>query len=450
MQPRTSRWTVRAVTAIVAVGLLLGATPLRAHDIPARVTVLSFLKAEGHTLRVLVRVPLAAMRDLNFPLTGPGYLDLSRSDPLLLDAANIWVAGGMTLQENGRRLLDPGIAAIRISLPSDRSFASYDSALAHVTGPKLPVTTQLIWQQAMLDVLLTYPIESEHSNFSIRPAFARLGLQTTTVFRFLPAGKSERAYQFLGDPGLVRLDPHWYQAALTFVKLGFKHILDGTDHLLFLFCLIIPVRRLRPLIAVITAFTLAHSITLAASTLGLAPQALWFPPLIETLIALSILYMAFENILGARVEGRWLLAFGFGLVHGFGFSFFLRNSLQLASSHLATSLLTFNLGVELGQLFVLALTLPVLALLFKRVPERAGIILLSAIVAHSAWHWMTDRVSVLRQYRFEWPVLDAAFLANLLRGLLLLLIVLLAGWLMSGVVRRINRPATAPKPAVEG
>jgi len=447
MHPRTSR----LVFAALGAGLLLGPAPLRAHDIPARVTVLSFFRPEGHSLRVLVRVPLAAMRDVNFPLIGPGYLDLSRSDALLFDAANIWVAGGMTLQENGRELQDPRIADIRVSLPSDRSFASYDSALAHVTGPRLPVATELIWQQAMLDVLLEYSIDSDHSSFSIRPAFARLGLQTTTVLRFLPAGKSERVYQFLGDPGLVRLDPRWYQAALTFVKLGFHHILDGLDHLLFLFCLIIPVRRLRPLIAIVTSFTLAHSITLAASTLGLAPQALWFPPLIETLIALSILYMAFENILGAKPDRRWLLAFGFGLVHGFGFSFFLRNSLQFAGSHLATSLLTFNLGVELGQLFVLGLTLPVLAFLFKKVmPERAGVILLSAIVAHSAWHWMTDRVSVLRQYRFEWPALDAAFLANLLRGLLLLLVVILAGWLMYGVVRRITRPATAPKPAVEG
>jgi len=337
--------------AVGAVMTGLGPTALAAHDIPARVTVLSFLKAEGRTLRVLVRVPLAAMRDVNFPLTGPGYLDFGRADSLLFEAASLWVAGGMTFQENARELKDPRIAAIRVSLPSDRSFASYDSALAHVTGPKLPATTELIWQQALLDVLLEYSIESDQSSFSIRPAFARLGLQTTTVLRFLPAGKSERAYQFLGDPGLIRLDPRWYQAALSFVKLGFRHILDGLDHLLFLFCLIIPLRRVRPLIAVITAFTLAHSITLAASTLGLAPQALWFPPLIETLIALSILYMAFENILGAKMERRWMLAFGFGLVHGFGFAFYLRSSLQFAGAHLATSLLSFNLG-EIGRAHV--------------------------------------------------------------------------------------------------
>ena len=84
------------------------------------------------------------------------------------------------------------------------------------------------------------------------------------------------------------------------MKLGFCHILDGTDHLLFLFCLVIPFRRFRSLVAVVTAFTVAHSITLIASAYNLAPDALWFPPLIETLIATSIVYMALENIVGAN------------------------------------------------------------------------------------------------------------------------------------------------------
>ena len=99
--------------------------------------------------------------------------------------------------------------------------------------------------------------------------------------RFLPDGGTERALEYIGDPGLVRLDPGWSQAAWQFVKLGFAHILDGIDHLLFIFCLVIPFRRIKPLIWVVSAFTVAHSITLIASTLGLAPGGLWFPPLIE-------------------------------------------------------------------------------------------------------------------------------------------------------------------------
>ena len=104
----------------------------------------------------------------------------------------------------------------------------------------------------------------------------------------------------------------------------------------------------------VTSFTVAHSVTLIASAYDWRPAALWFPPLVETLIAASIVYMALENIVGARRRRRWLITFAFGLVHGFGFSFALRETLQFAGSHLLTALLAFNLGVELGQLVVLA------------------------------------------------------------------------------------------------
>src|SRR4029453_46118 len=152
--------------------------------------------------------------------------------------------------------------------------------------------------------------------------------------------------------------------------LGFKHILDGIDHLLFLFCLVIPFRRLRSLVAIITSFTVAHSITLIASAYNLAPDALWFPPLIETLIAVSIVYMALENIVAPQLKRRWLITFAFGLVHGFGFSFALRQTLQFAGAHLLTSLVSFNLGVELGQLLVLLVLIPALGLLFRFVLDE--------------------------------------------------------------------------------
>jgi mono/diheme cytochrome c family protein len=439
MRPRTSRLGLSA--ALVTGLLIAGPGRTEAHEIPARVTVVAFVRPEGRILKVLVRVPLVAMRDIEYPLREQGYLDLPRAGPSLDDAAMLWIAGAIEFRENGRPLGDVRVAATRVSLPSDRTFDSWENALAHLTGAPLPEQTQLVWQQGLLDILLEYPIESDRSHFAIRPALARLGEQTTTVLRFLPPGGGERAYQFSGDPGLVRLDPRWHHTALRFVKLGFLHILDGIDHLLFLLCLVIPFRRFRPLIAVITSFTVAHSITLVGSTLGLAPSALWFAPLIETLIALSIVYMAFENIVGARLERRWILAFGFGLVHGFGFSFFLRDSLQFAGANLAASLLAFNVGVELGQILVVAAAVPVLGWLFRRIPERIGTILLSALVAHSAWHWMTERGATLRQYRFEWPVLDVALVADVMRALMLVLIVAGAAWLMLGLARRLAQTA---------
>ena len=406
-----------------------------AHEIPNDVTVQAFLKPEGRSLRFLVRVPLKAMRDMTFPTTGPGYLDVERADPQLEDAAILWIADYVRIYEGDALLRPPRVESARVSLPSDRSFVSYDEALAHVTGPKLSNSIELYWEQGVLDVLFSYAIDSDRSAFSIEPGLDHLGLRVVSVLRFLPPGGAVRAFEFTGDPGLVRLDPRWHQAALRFVQLGFAHILDGIDHLLFLVCLVIPLRRLRTLLAVVTSFTVAHSVTLIASAFGLAPNALWFPPLIETLIAVSIVYMAVENIVGARVERRWLITFGFGLVHGFGFSFALQETLQFAGAHLLTSLLAFNVGVEIGQVVVLAVLVPAIAWLFARVvDERVGTIVLSALVAHTGWHWMTERGSQLRQY--DWPTFDAPLLLVALRWAMLLVVLAGVYWLVFVVLKR--------------
>ena len=397
--------------ACLAAALVVWAAGLTAHDLPTDVLVQAFVKPEGARLRLVVRVPLAAMGDVDFPTRGPaGLMDLARIDQALADAVALWIVPGVVMYENDRPLGQPQLVGVRVSLPSDRSFVSYAEALAHVSAPRIAPDVDLYWNQAMLDAVLDYDIQSDQSAFAIRPSFARLGVHVATALRFLPPGGAVRGFEFRGDPGHVRLDPQWHQAALRFVQLGFVHILEGADHLLFLVCLVIPLRRLRSLIPVVTAFAAAHSITLVASALDIAPSGLWFPPLIETLIAASIVYMAIENMLARRFDHRWKVAFAFGLVHGFGFSFALRESLQFAGAHLLSSLLSFNVGIELGQVLILALLIPPLNFVFRHArSERVGTLVLSALVAHTAWHWMVDRGSDLRQFRFAWPTLDAAF-----------------------------------------
>jgi len=481
------------VACAAAAALAIGAgVRLGAHDIPNDVTVQTFVKPEGTRLRLLVRVPLQAMRDMDYPkprnTTRGDLMDLGRAESTLRDASTLWISDFLDVYENDVELPKPQVVAVRASLQSDRSFTSYEDALAHVTGPPLPPDTEFVWSQGLLDVLFEYPIQSDRSNFSVQPRLARLGIRTLTVMRFLPPGGAVRAFEFYGDPGLVRLDPSWFQASWQFVKLGFFHILDGTDHLLFLACLVIPFRRFRSLIAVVTAFTVAHSITLIASAYNLAPDALWFPPLIETLIATSIVYMALENIVFAASTGtqrpqraqrlfgasavpdshkdsisadpaaaassalrrRWLVTFAFGLVHGFGFSFALRQTLQFAGSHLLTSLFSFNVGVELGQLLVLLVLIPALEILFRFVvAEQLGTIILSALVGHTAWHWMGDRYAVLRQFRFEMPVIDAAFLAAAMRWAMLAVVAVGLYWIVFGLRTR-RLPTDAEDVSVNG
>jgi HupE / UreJ protein len=428
-----------ATAATVACAIALSAA---AHDIPTDVKINAFVKPAGKRLELLIRVPLAAMIEVDIPTRGPGYLDLPRADEALRNAAKLHLIDNITVYENGAPLPPPRILYARVSLASDRSFTSYEQARAYVEGPPLSDDLQLYWNQQLLDVLLEYPIQSDRSEFAIRLRVDRLGQKVSTALRFLPPAGATRAFELYGDPGLVGLDPRWHQAALRFVVSGFWHILDGTDHLLFLSCLVIPFRRLRPLIIIVTAFTVGHSISLIASAFGFVPDALWFPPLIETLIAVTIIYMALENIvyaalgkLGSDISRRWIIAFAFGLVHGFGFSFALRESLQFAGDHLLTALFGFNVGVEIGQIAVLLVLIPALDLIFRyAVAEWLGVIIMSALIAHVAWHWMIERGEQLAKFPF--PKIDAAFLASVMRGLMAMLILAFAVWLANGWLRR--------------
>ncbi len=372
--------------------------PAYAHEVPSDVTVRILVRPEGDRINLLVRAPLEAMQDIVFPTVGPGYLDVPRAAPQLRDAAQLWLADNLELYEGERRVALT-LVAVRASIPSDRSFAEYDSALAHFAAAPLPAGLDLPWQQALLDVQFDAPIESPGSLFSIRPRTERLGMRVVNAVRFFGASGVERVFQIEGDAGVVALDPRWHQSLLRFLTQGFEHILDGADHLLFLLCLIVPFRRqLRALVWIVTAFTAGHSVTLIASAYGAAPGALWFPPLVETLIALSIFYMCVENVVRPNPRTRWPIAFAFGLVHGFGFSFALQNTLQFAGEHVLTSLLAFNIGIELGQLLVLVLLVPALNLLFRYVDARVGGIVIAVVVGHTAWHWLGERLTALQAF----------------------------------------------------
>ena len=146
----------------------------------------------------------------------------------------------------------------------------------------------------------------------------------------------------------------WWQTLGRFVWLGIQHIATGYDHLSFLLGLLIATASLRSLVKTITSFTVAHSITLALATFNVVVLPSRFT---ESMIALSILYVAVENLIRKRTIDRWKLTFFFGLVHGFGFSNVLRE-MQLPRSDLALSLFSFNLGVEIGQVVFVVLLFP--------------------------------------------------------------------------------------------
>jgi hypothetical protein len=129
------RRSVAAVAAALVGMLVLTAA---AHDIPTDVKINAFVRPEGHRLELLIRVPLAAMIEVDFPTRGPGYLDLSHADEALRHAAKLYLIDNITLYENDVPLPPPRIVDARVSLASDRSFTSYDAARAHVAAQPLP------------------------------------------------------------------------------------------------------------------------------------------------------------------------------------------------------------------------------------------------------------------------------------------------------------------------
>src|SRR4030095_2383910 len=141
-----------ALFALVIALLVPGSGVL--HEIPNDVRVQAYLKPEGQRLVLLVRVPMAALREVDLPLRGPGYLDLAQADNALRTAVSLWLLDNIDVWEGDAKLARPRIADVRVSLASDRSFGSYASALAHMSAPRVANDVDLYWNQQLLDVAL--------------------------------------------------------------------------------------------------------------------------------------------------------------------------------------------------------------------------------------------------------------------------------------------------------
>lgn len=441
---RTRRWCTGLIVAALA--LLAAPRPLVSHEVPERVALRAWVVPRGDSLLLMLRVPLESMRDLDFPERADGNLDLTRVRELLDDAARTWLAPFAFLRADGSELAQPIVREARIAMPDDRSFESFDSAERSFSAPPLGDSLSVPWRQALFDVALVYALPSADASLALDLRLARLGVRTHSVVHIVQDDGSARSLAYVGDPGVISLEPRWWENFGRFLSEGFRHILGGLDHLLFVFCLVLPVRRWRPLVAVVTAFTVAHSITLGAAALGVAPTALWFPPLVESLIALSIIWLTVENVLlsPARLEARWRTAFAFGLVHGFGFSFALSEQLQFAGGDFVVALAAFNLGVEAGQLAVVALAVLALEALRRAIEETRQQLIVwvgSAFVAHSAYHWAAERIADFRAHELQlaWPAFDATLLLHGVQSALLLCVALAAALALRQLFSRLLR-----------
>jgi hypothetical protein len=416
--------------------------PVPAHDLPGELLITGFIQPEGERLALLLRIPLALFEGVGLPKRGPGYLDLAHIEEAL-DRSALAVARAFVLHEDGERIA-PERARVQVAQPSNQSFASFEEARAHILGPPLPEQTNVFWNQGWLDVYLDYAIRSEDSSFAldIRAAPGLAGLLKLQL-EFLPPDGPARFFEVHGGHGWLELDPDWQWVAQRFVDLGVAHVLTGLEAILFLLCLVLPfrLRQARHLAATLGAFALSHSLALWAISAGLLSPGPWLAPLAKMVIALSILGLALDNIVvawlgrpdAASLRLRWLPALVLGALYGFGFAAALTPELQFAGGHVVVALLAFNLGLELGQIALLLVAVPGLWLLLRSAAAwRIGVVLISALVAHLAWHWAEERLVPLKFVR--WPELEAGW-----PGLLLALTVVLAGALAWLVLRQFWR-----------
>ena len=301
----------------------------------------------------------------------------------------------------------PGLlSAVRPGALDVQRLGSFgETLLAHFTieqaGARLPsrIVTAAVLDSGLLDVQVVHQLDTAATAPVLRSAFHVLTDDTHRV-----VVRAERAGAVVATTLHATAPTHvapaagaasWHEAIApdgsmrAMLLLGVEHILTGYDHLVFLACLLVPGGTWRSRIAIVSAFTAAHSLTLV-----LAAAQVVTPParFVELAIAVSIAYVAIENLLGDRARSRWPTAFGFGLIHGLGFAGVLRAH-DLPAAQWWAAIAAFNVGVEIGQLAVVALVLPLVIVLARTPWHRRVVQGTSAAVIGLACLWFVERLS---------------------------------------------------------
>jgi hypothetical protein len=272
-----------------------------------------------------------------------------------------------------QRPLPATVEAVRAhSALTQPLFSNLDQAKAALEGPLYSHSRGALPSyvgDTVVDVRLFYPTDGPVYRYgfasTLRPGLAGESDTANVLLDYGP-GATEifRASGLLDRP--IEVSRSRLSAASTFIKEGIRHIWAGTDHVLFVLCLTIGAMSLGNLLWRITGFTLGHTITLIAGFLGYAPTGTWFIPTVEMAIAISIVYAGVVAVLRRPGAASFIVAALIGLLHGFGFSFMLHEILRVDSPDLWVSLLSFNLGIEIGQVGLVAVVWPLLMLFDRR------------------------------------------------------------------------------------
>ena len=305
------------------------------------------------------------------------YLDADRFRRFPEGLAGI-LAGGLVLKAGGETLR-ANIGRVR-AWPARKQgpFAQLDEAEAALAGPVYPDEFEVTYVgDTVVDAELIYPTRGKIAGYTLRSTLdPDLPDQEETANLILDHATAPplifRVRGLMAEP--MEVSRSVLKAAWTFVREGVRHILEGKDHVLFVLCLVLGAATVGALAWRITGFTIGHSVTLSLGFFGYVPAGAWFIPLVETGIALSILYAAAVALTAAGHRVTAGITALLGLLHGLGFSFVLKEILKLEAPNLWQSLLAFNVGIEIGQLMIAFAIWPILALIARRLPRRITLV----------------------------------------------------------------------------
>ncbi|WP_170604162.1 HupE/UreJ family protein [Ruegeria arenilitoris] len=320
-----------------------------------------------------------------------------------LNLADI-LADDLVFAVDERRLIPATVMANAYPIGTEPGFATKDEATLALSGPKTfsPSSEDVYVGDTVVDIHIRFVGKLDGTYEISMSANPELDGQDETANLVLDyRGDKIRTYRATGllhSP--IEISGAATSAAITFVIEGIRHIIEGIDHVLFVLCMVIGAATLPALLLRVTGFTLGHTVTLIAGFFGFAPSAPWFIPAVETAIALTIILAAADAVFQRPERAQSNTAAvtvtaAIGLLHGFGFSFMLRNILQVDATNVWQSLLAFNLGVELGQLFIVAMVWPLVVFL-RRMPPKVwigarGVVAVSVSVI--AMIWAFERIS---------------------------------------------------------
>ena len=313
-----------------------------------------------------------------------------RGDPIGL---GVLAAEGFRFDAEGRPL-EASVEQVRVyPIGKQPEFATLDEAKAAFAGRLVypEATDPLYVGDAVVDIVLRYqvgaPIYEYALSSTLDPGLPGQEDTANLILDYGPGGTQVfRARGLLAEP--VAISRSALSAVVTFIKEGVRHILGGSDHVLFVLCLVLGAIQIKNLVWRVTGFTIGHTVTLTAGFFGFVPSGAWFIPAVEIGIALSIIYAAAIAVLPRSEQNGgernlFVVTCAIGLLHGLGFSFVLHEILQIDSPDIWQSLLAFNVGVEIGQLSIIVIAWPLFRLV-NHLSERAWYIGRWAVAAGCA------------------------------------------------------------------